>query len=70
MKNFKSNRTSLLRGEKMDNKTYTICCPECGVVTNNQSQVYCDKCKSPIEMIKLGCLWYNTEELEKDNPFT
>lgn len=50
-------------------KTYTINCPECGIIINNQSVLYCDNCKNPIEKVKFGCFWYSAEELEDDNPF-
>ena len=48
---------------------YTIDCPKCGIVTDNQSPLYCDHCGKPIERIKLGCSWYDTDELDEDNPY-
>ena len=51
------------------NETYMIDCPNCGIISNNTSPLYCDHCGDPIERIKLGEFWYDTEELEKDNPY-
>ena len=51
------------------NEVYTIDCPECGIISNNNSPLYCDHCGEPIEKIKLGGFWYDAEELEKDNIF-
>lgn len=48
---------------------YTIDCSKCGIITNNQSPLYCDNCGNPIERIKFGCFWYDAVELDKDNPY-
>jgi hypothetical protein len=52
----------------MNEKTYTIECPNCGIVKNN-SPLYCDYCGNPIERIKIGYFWYDAVELDKDNPY-
>jgi ribosomal protein L37E len=49
------------------NKVYMIDCPNCGVIPNNNSSLYCDHCGNPVERIRLGEFWYNAEELEEEN---
>ena len=51
------------------NTVYTIDCPKCGIISNNNSPLYCDHCGELIEKIKLGGFWYDAEQLEKDNIF-
>lgn len=51
------------------NEIYTIICSECGLISNNNSPLYCDYCNNPIKKIKIGEFWYDAEELEKDNIF-
>jgi Zn finger protein HypA/HybF involved in hydrogenase expression len=49
---------------------HTINCPNCGIVLNNASDVYCDKCGEYFDRIKFGDIWYDVDELEEDNPYT
>jgi hypothetical protein len=48
---------------------YTIDCPNCGIVHNNKSELTCDHCDTYFERIKFGDTWYDTDELEEDNPY-
>ena len=48
---------------------YTVKCTQCGVVENNISPLYCDKCNTPLTEIKLGGEWHGVEELEDANPY-
>ena len=50
-------------------KTYVIKCADCGIITNNHSPLYCDNCGEPIAKIKFGDSWYDTDELDEDNPY-
>ena len=50
-------------------KTYTIKCPDCGVVENNISAVACDICGKYAEEIKLGDTWYSADDLDASNPY-
>ncbi len=48
---------------------YTIDCPNCGIIHNNTSESTCDHCGTYFERIKFGDIWYDVDELEKDNPY-
>jgi hypothetical protein len=50
--------------------TYTIDCPNCGIVHDNKSELTCDYCGAYFERIKFGDTWYDTDKLEEDNPYT
>lgn len=50
--------------------TYTMHCPNCGIVHNNKSGLTCDHCGAYFYGIKFEDIWYVVDELEEDNPYT
>lgn len=62
-------RNKLEKEKKSNDEVYTIICPKCGIISNNNSPLYCDYCHNPINKIKIGEFWYDAEELEQDNIF-